>query len=222
MSVESRRCFFNTGSTFFISLYFCLFHPGRTDGPNVASQSSPPNLASASPLLSLTRWVPGAPASCFVGINSTFEKNVCLLLQAGALVHIYTDGSVLLTHGGTEMGQGLHTKMVQVPQSFNSVILSCQKFPFLLHNFQRFSAFSESVWCLVSGGQQSSGDPLFKDPHLRDKHQHGAQHQPYRCLGLLGSERSRRAERLRDPRPASGAIQDQEPQRIVGGLGERE
>ncbi|KAG8443857.1 hypothetical protein GDO86_009156 [Hymenochirus boettgeri] len=37
-----------------------------------------------------------------------------LLNQGGALVHIYTDGSVLLTHGGTEMGQGLHTKMVQV------------------------------------------------------------------------------------------------------------
>ncbi|XP_069743877.1 xanthine dehydrogenase/oxidase isoform X2 [Narcine bancroftii] len=36
------------------------------------------------------------------------------LNQAGALVHIYTDGSVLLTHGGTEMGQGLHTRMVQV------------------------------------------------------------------------------------------------------------
>ncbi|XP_036419585.1 xanthine dehydrogenase/oxidase isoform X2 [Colossoma macropomum] len=36
------------------------------------------------------------------------------LNQAGALVHIYTDGSVLLTHGGTEMGQGLHTKMIQV------------------------------------------------------------------------------------------------------------
>jgi len=34
--------------------------------------------------------------------------------QAGALVHIYTDGSIQLNHGGTEMGQGLHTKMQQV------------------------------------------------------------------------------------------------------------
>ncbi|KAM6220493.1 xanthine dehydrogenase/oxidase [Rhynchocyon petersi] len=44
------------------------------------------------------------------GISFTLS----FLNQAGALVHVYTDGSVLLTHGGTEMGQGLHTKMVQV------------------------------------------------------------------------------------------------------------
>ncbi|KAM9334422.1 aldehyde oxidase 6 [Symphorus nematophorus] len=36
------------------------------------------------------------------------------LNQAAALVHIYKDGSVLVSHGGTEMGQGIHTKMQQV------------------------------------------------------------------------------------------------------------
>ncbi|MEE8366073.1 MAG: xanthine dehydrogenase molybdopterin binding subunit [Gammaproteobacteria bacterium] len=40
--------------------------------------------------------------------------NLVHLNQAGALVHIYTDGTVLVNHGGTEMGQGLHTKVAQV------------------------------------------------------------------------------------------------------------
>lgn len=40
--------------------------------------------------------------------------NLAHLNQAGALVHIYIDGSILVNHGGTEMGQGLNTKVAQV------------------------------------------------------------------------------------------------------------
>lgn len=47
-----------------------------------------------------------------VKFGISFTKSV--LNQAGALVLIYTDGSVQLNHGGTEMGQGLHSKMLAV------------------------------------------------------------------------------------------------------------
>lgn len=44
------------------------------------------------------------------GISFTVQH----LNQAGALIHIYTDGTIHLNHGGTEMGQGLNTKVAQI------------------------------------------------------------------------------------------------------------
>ncbi|XP_010615897.1 aldehyde oxidase 4 [Fukomys damarensis] len=49
-----------------------------------------------------------------VPMKFTIGVPIAYYHQAAALVHIYLDGSVLLTHGGCELGQGLHTKMVQV------------------------------------------------------------------------------------------------------------
>ena len=49
-----------------------------------------------------------------VPIKFGISFNVPTLNQAGALVHVYTDGSVHLNHGGTEMGQGLFVKIAQV------------------------------------------------------------------------------------------------------------
>ncbi|KAL1959530.1 hypothetical protein VTO42DRAFT_1975 [Malbranchea cinnamomea] len=48
------------------------------------------------------------PTKFGISFTATF------LNQAGALVHIYRDGSVLVAHGGTEMGQGLHTKITMI------------------------------------------------------------------------------------------------------------
>ncbi len=50
----------------------------------------------------------------FTPLKFGISFNVVHLNQAGALVHVYTDGSVLVNHGGTEMGQGLNTKVAQV------------------------------------------------------------------------------------------------------------
>ncbi|MEU5578945.1 xanthine dehydrogenase molybdopterin binding subunit [Streptomyces huasconensis] len=53
-------------------------------------------------------------ALAVTGIKFGISFNLTAFNQGGALVLIYKDGSVLINHGGTEMGQGLHTKMMQV------------------------------------------------------------------------------------------------------------
>lgn len=50
----------------------------------------------------------------FTPVKFGISFNVNHFNQAGALVHVYTDGSVLVNHGGTEMGQGVNTKVAQV------------------------------------------------------------------------------------------------------------
>ncbi|KAF7648726.1 hypothetical protein LDENG_00152770 [Lucifuga dentata] len=59
-----------------------------------------------------SRWKKRGMAIIPIKYGIAFAEG--FLNQAGALVHIYKDGSVLVTHGGTEMGQGIHTKMQQV------------------------------------------------------------------------------------------------------------
>ena len=56
----------------------------------------------------LKRGIAITPVKFGISFTST------LLNQAGALVHVYKDGTVQLNHGGTEMGQGLYTKVAQV------------------------------------------------------------------------------------------------------------
>ena len=56
----------------------------------------------------LKRGIALTPVKFGISFTTTF------LNQAGALLHIYTDGSVHLNHGGTEMGQGLYIKVAQI------------------------------------------------------------------------------------------------------------
>nr|MDQ6881087.1 xanthine dehydrogenase molybdopterin binding subunit [Pseudomonadota bacterium] len=60
----------------------------------------------ASPVIK--RGIAITPVKFGISFTATFFN------QAGALVHVYTDGSVQVNHGGTEMGQGLHTKVSQI------------------------------------------------------------------------------------------------------------
>nr|WP_232533084.1 MULTISPECIES: xanthine dehydrogenase molybdopterin binding subunit [Ramlibacter] len=56
----------------------------------------------------IKRGIALTPVKFGISFTATFFN------QAGALVHVFTDGSVQVNHGGTEMGQGLHTKIMQV------------------------------------------------------------------------------------------------------------
>lgn len=66
----------------------------------------------------IRRWNAGSPwlkrGLALTPVKFGIAFTATHMNQAGALLHLYTDGSVHLNHGGTEMGQGLHTKVAQV------------------------------------------------------------------------------------------------------------
>jgi xanthine dehydrogenase large subunit len=66
----------------------------------------------------ITRWNQNNPVIkrgiALTPVKFGISFTATLFNQAGALVQVYTDGSVQIHHGGTEMGQGLHTKVAQV------------------------------------------------------------------------------------------------------------
>lgn len=157
--------------------------------------------------------------------------------QGAALVHIYKDGSVLVTHGGTEMGQGVHTKVQQVrnPAGFEASGLPGP-----------FELLQQKTSCLrlPAGGESRAPRPPLQGLHQRNQHHHGSQHLPHRrvlrdrcqrhggqgkvLLFLLLFIRCRYSvitallvcsERLPDSVPAAGANQAEVPRGILGELG---
>ena len=79
--------------------------------------------------------------------------NLTAFNQAGALVHVYKDGSVLINHGGVEMGQGLHTKMLQVAATALGVPLSLVRLaPTRTDKVPNTSATAASSGADINGG----------------------------------------------------------------------
>jgi len=105
-----------------------LYGPGRDVtqyGMKVADNIAPQMIAR---LRETARYDERAAAvEAFNAVNPVIKKGIALtpvkfgisfttthLNQAGALVHVYADGSIQVNHGGTEMGQGVYVKVAQV------------------------------------------------------------------------------------------------------------
>ena len=101
------------------------------------------------------------------------------LNQNGALINVYTDGSVLVAHGGTEMGQGLHTKMIQV--AAHTLGIDHSKVRKLL-----YTLWSSQIRCILLHPPKSPIE--FKGAYHGDWNRHCAQHPPYSCQRRLRSK----------------------------------
>ncbi len=122
------------------------------------------------------------PTKFGIAFTATFMN------QSAALVHVHPDGSVLLAHGGTEMGQGLHTKMAQVSR----VGFYCLPRVVAATVF----ASADHLLTLRKGLRTSPADPALAGTHQRDKHHHGGQRAAHGRLGIIGPQWHGRAARL--------------------------
>ena len=77
----------------------------------------------------IARWNASSPViqrgMAITPVKFGISFTATLFNQAGALVHVYTDGSVQANHGGTEMGQGLNTKVGQIVADELGVPFEC-------------------------------------------------------------------------------------------------
>ena len=90
--------------------------------------------------------------------------NKTMFNQAGALVLVYDDGSVLINHGGTEMGQGLHTKMLQVAATALGVSRSAVRLaPTRTDKVPNASATSASTGADLNGGAVKNACDQIRD-----------------------------------------------------------
>ncbi len=126
----------------------------------------------------------------FTPVKFGISFNVNHFNQAGALVHVYTDGSVLVNHGGTEMGQGVNTKVAQVVAHELGIPLA-------------------SVRCTATDTQQGG-------QHLGHRRLH--RRRPERQGGAGRGAQDPRAARCacRRARPDRGALRRTRPGRLRG------
>ncbi|GAA2934868.1 xanthine dehydrogenase molybdopterin binding subunit [Streptomyces enissocaesilis] len=107
-------------------------------------------------------------ALAITGIKFGISFNLTAFNQGGALVLIYKDGSVLINHGGTEMGQGLHTKMMQVAATTLGIPLHKVRLaPTRTDKVPNTSATAASAGTDLNGGAIKNACEQLRDRLLR-------------------------------------------------------
>lgn len=112
-----QQNFYKVGDTTHFGSYMGEPHMGKWNVPGIWDRlNSELSIVDRRALIdefnSKNKWIKRGAALIPTRFGIAFTSK--FMNQGGALVHLYQDGTVLVSHGGTEMGQGLHTKVCQV------------------------------------------------------------------------------------------------------------